>query len=182
MKQNILYPFNLENSNFKSQSMAVELAKSLDVDLHLLVIYQNSDFLYSEHLEYAKTKEESVQELFDDLRMRYSDIFLGNKKQFSNRNGTGIDISFQDYQERPLRKKLPDNYLWVFDYQDFISNIIPAGFHSDLKEYDRKVWIISKSRSGILTQTQQLINQFSGSPVKNNKDEQYWDALPLDVL
>ncbi|WP_075589819.1 hypothetical protein [Labilibacter marinus] len=182
MKQNILYPFYLENSNIKSQSIAVELAKNLGVDLHILVIIHNNNFLYNEYLECAKTQEESSNELFDSLNKRYSDIILGNDKPIGHRHGTRIDISFENYQDCPLQRKLSESYLWVFDYQDFISNIIPAGFNNELKEHDRKVWIISKNRSGILTQTQPLINQFSNHREHTINDVKSWDAFPLDIM
>lgn len=182
MKQNILYPFLLEKSDIKSQSIAVELAKNLDVDLHLLVLCKNNNFLYNEHIECSKTQEESAHELFDNLKKRYSDIILNNEKQVGNRHGTKIDISFKDCKEAPLHGMLSDNYLWIFDYQDFMDNIIPNGFNDELSKFDRKVWIISKNRSSILTQTKQLEDQYFFINRKHQSNTLYLDALPLDVM
>ena len=181
MKQNILYPFYLENANIKSQSIAVELAKNLGVDLHLMVICKNNDFLYNEFIECSKTQEESMQELFYNLKKRYSNLILGSEKQVGNGHGTRIDISFQSYNDRPLRNKLADNYLWLFDYHEFIANVIPAGFNNELSDHDRKVWVISKNRSGILTQTTPLVEQFTPN-VNKFEGTMYWDTLPLDIM
>ncbi len=178
MKSNILFPFYLENSSLKSQSIAVELAKNLNVDLHLLVIFHNNDFLYNEYQECSNSKDEFINELFDNLKKNHPDIILGNDKPIGVSDATTIYISFENYADHPLKQRLSENYLWIFDYDDFYSIIIPTGFIHDLNQYEQKVWVISKNQSGILTQTKHLIDKYDS----NTSGDIYWDSLPLDLM
>ncbi|MGQ1784518.1 MULTISPECIES: hypothetical protein [unclassified Saccharicrinis] len=180
MKSNILFPFNLENSNLESQGIVVELAKNLNVDLRLLVIFQNNDFLYNEYLKRPNSKDESAKALFNNLKKKYPDIILGNEKQIGFKKGTVIDITFENFAEQPMLNRLNEDYLWVFDFHDFISNIIPTGFINQLNKHNRKVWVVTKNRSGILTQTKQIVDQYNED--NSTFDQMYWDALPLDLL
>ncbi|GAF03221.1 hypothetical protein [Saccharicrinis fermentans] len=179
MKPNILYPFYLEDAKQTSLRILIELAKNLNVELHIIVVSRNNIFSINEY-NYVDSKQGLLSDFFYKLKQANPAIILDHEKSKTLKEGTQVHINLTNNNHLSLIHYLKENYLWVFDYHDFISMVLPGTFIQQLKKQQCKVWVISKNGSGILTQTQDLIDRYHKN--KRTAHHIHRDALPLDFM